>query len=211
LQKVLKARNDEPAKQDDASDRRKMEASKHLSARLSPKTEKLLTNHRPDIPPTQSLNSALIGDINQVLERKDLYSLPPFDDLEVTDKMNRLVHFFTAADWPSEPPPIQEKTIKALIKPPGNEIKGLYKIGLKYLLDQVYPTEIIPCEYPLPPFKLMHVVNTALNLVHGKNLAWQQRKAESFSISPLHCGSPNLRCELRTGGERKEVEQHYGA
>ena len=34
-----------------------------------------------------------------------------------------------------------------------------------------------------------HVVNTALNLVSGDNLAWQQRMAESFTISPLHCGS----------------------
>jgi hypothetical protein len=35
----------------------------------------------------------------------------------------------------------------------------------------------------------LHVINTALNLVSGDNLAWQQRKAESFTISPLHCGS----------------------
>ena len=37
-----------------------------------------------------------------------------------------------------------------------------------------------------PPF---HVVNTTLNLVGGTNLAWQQRKAESMTISPLHAGS----------------------
>jgi Patatin-like phospholipase len=37
-----------------------------------------------------------------------------------------------------------------------------------------------------PPF---HVVNVALNLVAGRNLAWQERKAASFTISPLHCGS----------------------
>jgi hypothetical protein len=35
----------------------------------------------------------------------------------------------------------------------------------------------------------LHVVNVTLNLVHGSNLAWQDRKAESFTISPLHCGS----------------------
>jgi hypothetical protein len=33
------------------------------------------------------------------------------------------------------------------------------------------------------------LVNTTLNLVGGDNLAWQQRKAEPFSFSPLHCGS----------------------
>lgn len=37
--------------------------------------------------------------------------------------------------------------------------------------------------------KPFHVVNIALNLVHGNNLAWQQRKAQSFTVSPLHCGS----------------------
>jgi hypothetical protein len=35
----------------------------------------------------------------------------------------------------------------------------------------------------------LHVLSTALNLVHGQNLAWQERKAASFTISPLHAGS----------------------
>jgi hypothetical protein len=35
----------------------------------------------------------------------------------------------------------------------------------------------------------LHLVNTALNLVRGERLAWQQRKAESFVMSPLHCGN----------------------
>ncbi|HEX5602812.1 MAG TPA: hypothetical protein VFX63_09690, partial [Pyrinomonadaceae bacterium] len=37
-------------------------------------------------------------------------------------------------------------------------------------------------------YRLMPVINTTLNLVGGDNLAWQQRKAEPFSISPLHAG-----------------------
>jgi len=36
---------------------------------------------------------------------------------------------------------------------------------------------------------LFHVVNVALNLVHGDRLAWQERKAHSFTVSPLHAGS----------------------
>jgi hypothetical protein len=35
----------------------------------------------------------------------------------------------------------------------------------------------------------LHVINVALNVVSGAELAWQQRKAASFTISPLHCGS----------------------
>ncbi len=37
--------------------------------------------------------------------------------------------------------------------------------------------------------KPFHVINATLNLVDGKNLAWQNRKAASFTMSPLHCGS----------------------
>jgi Patatin-like phospholipase len=37
-----------------------------------------------------------------------------------------------------------------------------------------------------------HVVNIALNLVSGERLAWQQRKAQSFTVSPLHCGNSQL-------------------
>jgi hypothetical protein len=34
-----------------------------------------------------------------------------------------------------------------------------------------------------------HVINMALNVVSSQNLAWQERKAESFIVSPLHSGS----------------------
>ena len=36
------------------------------------------------------------------------------------------------------------------------------------------------------------MVNLALNLVSGERLAWQQRKAQAFSVSPLHCGNLEL-------------------
>ncbi len=39
------------------------------------------------------------------------------------------------------------------------------------------------------PQKLFHVVNIAMNLVSGKELAWQERMAQSFTVSPLHSGS----------------------
>ncbi len=37
--------------------------------------------------------------------------------------------------------------------------------------------------------KLMPVINIALNLVSGEKLGWQERKAQSFTVTPLHCGS----------------------
>jgi len=53
--------------------------------------------------------------------------------------------------------------------------------------DAAFPEEIQPVNDSTRP--LLHVINITLNLVHGDRLAWQQRKAESFTVSPLHCGS----------------------
>ncbi|MFO0949532.1 MAG: hypothetical protein U1D30_27060, partial [Planctomycetota bacterium] len=35
----------------------------------------------------------------------------------------------------------------------------------------------------------LHLINTALNLTQGDELAWQERKAASFLLSPYYCGS----------------------
>jgi hypothetical protein len=40
-----------------------------------------------------------------------------------------------------------------------------------------------------PGWRPFHVVNIALNIVSTKRLAWQERKAESFTVSALHSGS----------------------
>jgi hypothetical protein len=37
--------------------------------------------------------------------------------------------------------------------------------------------------------KPFHVINATLNLTGGKKLAWQDRQAASFTMTPLHCGS----------------------
>ncbi len=40
--------------------------------------------------------------------------------------------------------------------------------------------------------RLFHVVNMALNVVATENLAWQERKAESFTVTALHSGNPTV-------------------
>jgi hypothetical protein len=35
----------------------------------------------------------------------------------------------------------------------------------------------------------LHVINIALNVVSSERLSWQERKAEAFTVSALHCGS----------------------
>ncbi|MFL6414260.1 MAG: patatin-like phospholipase family protein, partial [Bryobacteraceae bacterium] len=41
----------------------------------------------------------------------------------------------------------------------------------------------------LLPNRPVHVLNVCLNLVHGARLAWQQRKAEPFTVTRYHAGS----------------------
>ncbi len=54
-----------------------------------------------------------------------------------------------------------------------------------------------------------HIINIALNLVSGQNLAWQERKAEAFSVSPLHAGSLSLgyRRTTRTSDDTTTTQQ----
>ncbi len=54
------------------------------------------------------------------------------------------------------------------------------------------PDDNIPMKELRSMRRPIHMVNMTLNLVAGENLAWQERKAESFTASPLHCGSLNL-------------------
>jgi hypothetical protein len=66
-----------------------------------------------------------------------------------------------------------------------------------------------PTGVPAPRRKLLHVVNMALNLVHGERLAWQERKAHTFTATALHAGSLVVgyrRTRAGAGGPR----DHYG-
>lgn len=46
-----------------------------------------------------------------------------------------------------------------------------------------------------------HIINIALNIVSSKRLAWQQRKAEPFIVSPLHSGSGCISRHREKDGE----------
>jgi hypothetical protein len=51
-------------------------------------------------------------------------------------------------------------------------LRSDYRLLLnRLILEEVYPGTMRPCRYPLPPYKLLHVVNTTLNLVGGEILA----------------------------------------
>jgi len=58
-------------------------------------------------------------------------------------------------------------------------------------MHELRPSDAKPNE-ARPNDRPIHVVNIALNLVSGGNLAWQERKAAPFSVSCLHAGSHRL-------------------
>jgi hypothetical protein len=60
----------------------------------------------------------------------------------------------------------------------------------RLLIQLAFPDDIRKYAFPPPPpHKLVHVVNLTLNLVHGRRLAWQERKAAPFVVTPMYAGS----------------------
>jgi hypothetical protein len=58
---------------------------------------------------------------------------------------------------------------------------------------------------------LYPVINVTLNLVGGENLAWQERKASSFIITPLYCGSGVLGNEVHGYAAANDPRKWTGA
>jgi hypothetical protein len=68
-------------------------------------------------------------------------------------------------------------------------------------LREAFKREIAPAGARGP----FQVINCALNLVRSENLAWQERKSQSFIMTPLHSGScagVGYRQAFEYGGER---------
>ena len=200
----------------------KTDPSAYLRETLSDQTRTLVDRYSSG-EPSQSLKNDLIEDLNRILETRYLYRQQAFANVKVGNNTIDLIKFLAPISEHVEAK--QGQSIRSLIeeslltpderrevaKPQNKKekesktnalvsrsLRGVYLIGLnRYLLDEIYSDEIEERPIPLPPFKLMHVVNTALNLVSGDKLAWQQRKAEAFSVSPLHCGSVNPRLGYR--------------
>jgi hypothetical protein len=55
----------------------------------------------------------------------------------------------------------------------------------------------------------LHIVNITLNLVGGENLAWQERRAESYTASALHCGAYQIN-SAKTSPGAYQSSRYYG-
>ena len=60
-----------------------------------------------------------------------------------------------------------------------------FMIRNRLLLDALFAGSLRPLR-PAPP---LHLINACLNLTSGQDLAWQQRKGHTFTLSPVACGS----------------------
>ncbi|HEX6184187.1 MAG TPA: patatin-like phospholipase family protein [Pyrinomonadaceae bacterium] len=123
---------------------------------------------------TPKMVEALRTELNGVLEREHLYEL--FPDYLKSARAQKA----------------QEEIKRSFKKqPPSESLKEVLRSDYQLLLNRLVLEEAFPGTLrlgPPPPYKLMHVINTSLNLVGGEKLAWQQRKAEPFSFSALHSG-----------------------
>jgi hypothetical protein len=133
---------------------------------------------RPSKVASPGVVAALRTDLNAVLEEQTLYS-QPFAWNPSDPALAAHVHSLLAARLHTL------KLRKAEHVPPRSDYHVLLN---RIVLEAVYHGMIRPWQNPPPPSEMFHVISTTLNLVGGDRLAWQQRKAEPFTVSPLHSG-----------------------
>jgi hypothetical protein len=115
-----------------------------------------------------SFRTALFGDLSRILQVSRLEDAPEFEP------------YLKAA-----------RESYARLAPPRAEAAAGAETPPDVLLNRLLLLQAFPeyLKYPPRLYRLMHVVNMALNLVGGDRLAWQQRRAQSFTSTPLHSGS----------------------
>ncbi|HKR59423.1 MAG TPA: patatin-like phospholipase family protein [Pyrinomonadaceae bacterium] len=186
-------------------------ASEFIFTQLSEKVRTELDEKDEETPPSQTLRTNLIEDLNRILEDEKIdlsakqgFVKPSPAQVSTTTPAQQVT---TTPRQEATTTPVQRATTTLVQRatttpvqqttPPeqgANKPAASPQLQLEYhihrnrrTLELTYPQFIEESDYP--PHRLLHVLNTTLNLVGGDILAWQQRKAEPFTISPLHCGS----------------------
>ena len=148
-----------------------------LRDRLDGETRGMVDAHRAGRPVSVALQQSLIDALNEMI---------------VSGR------FLFPADLVSQAP------FAAVAQAYGRDPTGDQLVRLnRALLERAFSHAINRC--PPPPQRPFHVISVALNLVAGRDLARQERKAESFTVSHLHAGSWDLgyRRSNRYGGDHK--------
>jgi Patatin-like phospholipase len=127
-----------------------------------------IVQYKAGDPVLTSLHRMLLGTANRVLETSDLANVEVFKR-HLGEAQERLRYLDLIQHYAAC----------------GNQI-----FANRLLLETIFPDEIRPYDFPPPPpHKLIHVLNLTLNIVGGKRLAWQERKAAPFVVTPMHAGS----------------------
>jgi len=163
--------------------------TREIHAALSDETRLLLIRYQHG-EPSQSLKRNLLEDLNRLVEEvPGLCALPGIEERAVSPSLGPYMAWIArapAGSGAATSAPSNRAAAESLRRHGRSDAVLLLN---RSILDALYPGELKALDGPPPPYRLFHVVGTALNLAGGKRLAWQQRRAESFTISPLHCGS----------------------
>jgi hypothetical protein len=175
----------------------------------SPTLVKMIREHRDFEWPSRELSHELVQELNTVLAGPSL--LEQSLDLEECDlgpgeqplkqptyifrRAVRRLSIFRFLSRPAGPrleaevPVVDEETCPSEIRELSARHTDTVLVN-RYILAWQYEGLIAPpADQEHRP---LHVVNAALNLTGGDNLAWQERKADSFTISAFHCGNRRL-------------------
>jgi hypothetical protein len=82
------------------------------------------------------------------------------------------------------------------------ESKSHDRSDVRFLVNRI----LLRLAYSLKP---MPIINIALNMVESDNLAWQERKAKNFMISPFHAGSFHVGGDLGDNGNMHQGGYRY--
>ncbi len=153
-----------------------------IRRKLSPATRRLIEEYKTETADQPyELKTKLIADFNRILHGEPLNLYQPFTN-DADENLKKLVDS----------------------QPVFKHFNFKYKIVQKLTARKVYVDSIdinrliINSLFGNEIFKLtdnsnnkapFHIINMALNLVRVDNLAWRDRKAQSFTASPLHVGS----------------------
>jgi hypothetical protein len=131
----------------------------------------------PDETQTEQLKAALASALNRIIENERLYAEEVFSDLlkladasslgARSEKARKIRQLFPGKDESIDDVGVEQLRAN----------RGLMELAFPGMFE-----EAGMC-------KPLHVVNMALNLVGGEDLGWQNRMAESFTVTPLHAGS----------------------
>jgi hypothetical protein len=143
----------------------------------------------PDAPDRAELQSAIIDIINRAMLDYDLANDVPAPRTLDLLRENRL--------YLQDQFPLVLKKFDDVILPnvPSSPLsKDDFDWFEKKFHSPEHPLPSVPLSHDQPPIGRppLHILSIALNLVGGDNLAWQERKADSFTVSPLHAGNHRL-------------------